>query len=212
MSLIAEEATTLYGSREAGLTQQPNGNPLSAIHGKRELERSQSTSDLKSAAASAEQHGAALEADSDSSPTPKRPRQQVRRRSTLSWLNESGAVRRTRLLELVTKRIPSSFFSIHAPSPDNDSDGDQRPDSEDTPSCLYVSETVHQSMNPDFKFVDPVNLQGTRLGVLERFVLRVWTRSSAGDSADEQFGLLLELDVNLMGLQWIGQSVCVPSI
>jgi hypothetical protein len=169
-------------------------SPLRYSGPKQELERSQSAVDLKSVA-----NDTGKQAESNGSP--KRPTPRLRRRSTLSWLNESGSARQVRLLDVVTKRIPASFFSIHPPY-----QGDELGESRKDQTGLYISETVRQSMNPDFKFVDPARLHGSRLGSLESFLLRVWTQSSENRERDGYF-LLLEMEVNLPALTWIGQSV-----
>lgn len=114
-------------------------------------------------------------------------RQRGRRRSTLPWTGVSSLVRQTRLEDIANSRMADTFFSMHC-------DGVAEP--------VYVSEVVGKAMNPTFRAFD-LGLCGPAVSRQDHVVLRFWAKTAKmGD-----YFLLLEMQVWLRGLQYIGRTL-----
>ena len=149
------------------------------------MHHSRSTTDL-TRVQSAEIQEATTQNDADNSKN-RRERQRVRRRSTLPWTGVSPLVRQTRLEDIVDSRMADTFFSMHC-------DGIDEP--------VYISEVVEKAMNPTFKSFD-LNMCGPPVSRRDNVTLRFWAKTA---KVDEWF-LLLEMQVWLRGLQYIGKTL-----
>ena len=69
---------------------------------------------------------------------------------------------------------------------------------------IYVSETVEKTMNPTFRHVD-LSACGPGITRLESVTVRVWVKSAKTASTWKS---LLELELDLRSLQFLGKSVC----
>ena len=155
------------------------------------LGHSQSFADLKSSAI--EQEG--LEGSANGNAANGSPqkgkgkrRQTLRRRSTLSWSHETPENRQRLLQEAVIGRRLDSFFTLQLA-------GNNEP--------LYISEVKHKSMNADFQHFDLSTLKG--FSRLDHVTVKVWVAKNSG-----QFVQLLEADINLPSLVWLGKNVSEP--
>ncbi|OAP62581.1 hypothetical protein AYL99_01808 [Fonsecaea erecta] len=111
----------------------------------------------------------------------------LRRRSTLHWATTSPRVRQSRLEDMVVKRLADTWVSVHCA-------GISEP--------VYISEVVEKSMNPSFAFFDLEN-SGPEISRSDECTIRVWARPSK----TEDYSLLVELDLNLRSLQFIGRNL-----
>ena len=120
--------------------------------------------------------------------TPQRPPgASMRRRSTLNWFNESPKQRQIKLEQATDQRMADTWFSIHCP-------GKEEP--------VYISEQVPKSMNPSFRFFD-LNTYGPLVTRQDELIIKFWAKT---ENAQEYIHLI-ELDVHLGSLQFIGKSV-----
>jgi hypothetical protein len=154
----------------------------------RPLEHSLSSTDLRPIQESTPNHGASKTlATGVTTKTPTRPgSKKLRRRSTVEWANASPFARQKRLEDVTNARIVDSFVSLHVPA-------EQSP--------FYVSEMIPRSMNPSFTTLDP-SLLGPSIMRCDSVIVKVWARHESQD-----FQLLLELDINLRYLQYIGKTI-----
>ncbi|KAL2413544.1 hypothetical protein ABEF95_003022 [Exophiala dermatitidis] len=111
----------------------------------------------------------------------------LRRSSTLHWGSASPQARQSKLEDIVVSRLADSWISVHCPG---------------IPEPVYISEEIERSMNPSFAFFD---LDGSGPQVLrsDECTIRVWARRAK----TEGYCLLVELDVNLRSLQFIGRRL-----
>ncbi|KAI9823630.1 MAG: hypothetical protein M1832_002411 [Thelocarpon impressellum] len=122
--------------------------------------------------------------------SPKRPRPspgKLRRRSTLNWTGASPDARQKRLEEVIGERMADTWFSLHA--------GDDK-------DPIYVSEVAPQAMNPNFQYFD-LNSYGPLVSRLDEITVRFWAKNAS----HKEYMLLIELDLNLRSLQFIGKSL-----
>ncbi|EXJ56158.1 hypothetical protein A1O7_09089 [Cladophialophora yegresii CBS 114405] len=111
----------------------------------------------------------------------------MRRRSTLHWATTSPRVRQSKLEDIVVKRLADTWVSIHCA-------GISEP--------VYISEVIEKSMNPSFAFFD-LDDSGVRISRTDDCTVRVWARPSK----TENYCLLVELELNLRSLQFVGRSL-----
>lgn len=111
----------------------------------------------------------------------------LRRRSTLHWSTTSPRARQSQLEDMVVNRLADTWVSIHCP-------GVLEP--------IYVSEVIERSMNPSFAFFDLDN-SGPQISRSDACTIRLWARASK----TEDYCLLVELDLNLRSLQFIGRNL-----
>jgi UV radiation resistance-associated gene protein len=116
---------------------------------------------------------------------PTAPR--LRRRSTLHWASASPRVRQSKLEDIVVNRLADTFVSIHCL-------GISEP--------VYVSEIIGRSMNPSFAFFD-LDHCGPEISRSDQCTVKIWARPSK----TEDYCLLVELELNLRSLQFIGRSL-----
>ncbi|ETI21702.1 hypothetical protein G647_08049 [Cladophialophora carrionii CBS 160.54] len=111
----------------------------------------------------------------------------MRRRSTLHWATTSPRVRQSKLEDIVVDRLADTWISIHCA-------GISEP--------VYISEVIEKSMNPSFAFFDLDNT-GAQISRSDECAVRVWARPSKTES----YCLLVELELNLRSLQFVGRSL-----
>ncbi|KAL7274443.1 hypothetical protein RUND412_002656 [Rhizina undulata] len=102
---------------------------------------------------------------------------------------ESPRLREKRLGEVFTARMVDTFFSLHRAG----SAVDEKP--------IYVSEVIAKSMNPTFQYFD-LTLCGPAISRLDAVMVKVWIRSR-----EEIFRLLVEMDIQLKSLQFLGKNL-----
>ena len=156
------------------------------------LEHSRSSNDLKSFPLKVNGVSQTEHSESDV-PVKRRPSaSKLRRRSTLNWTNAPPRVRQTRLEDVARDRMADTWFSIHCSN---------------TPEPIYVSEVIAKAMNPSFRFFD-LNIYGPSVTRLEELTVKYWAKT-------ENIGtyiLLVDLQVCLRSLHFIGKTVCRTSL
>jgi UV radiation resistance-associated gene protein len=116
-------------------------------------------------------------------------RQTLRRRSTLTWHNESPEVRQKALHDVVSERRLDTFFSLHKEG----AGFKEQP--------FYISEVKEKFMNPDFQSFDLSSF--THCCRDDVVVVRVWAKTEFVQS----FTLLVEAEIHLASLIRIGKTV-----
>lgn len=96
-------------------------------------------------------------------------------------------MRQQKLENITSERMADTWFSLHCK-------GFTEP--------VYVSEVVEKSMNPSFRFFD-LNTYGPLVTRKDELMIKYWTRTERTD----RFMLLVELQVNLRSLHFIGKSL-----
>lgn len=125
---------------------------------------------------------------SNGASTPTRPTaKKLRRRSTFDWANASPRVRQQRLEDVIAERMADVFFSLHV-------NGQKEP--------VYVSEVVEQTMNPNFRSFD-LTSSGPLITRKDEMIVKVWAKNEKMD----EYQYLIELEVNLRRLQFIGKKL-----
>ena len=149
------------------------------------LEHSRSSSDLRSPLKTND----LAEADHLNNGAPARPKPPIkpRRRSTLNWTNAAPRVRQTKLENVARERMADTWFSLHC-------SGMKEP--------VYVSEVIEKAMNPSFRFFD-LNVYGPAVTRLDELTVKYWAKTENMD----QYVLLVEFQLCLRSLQFIGKSV-----
>ncbi|KAI9928130.1 hypothetical protein MW887_002163 [Aspergillus wentii] len=143
----------------------------------RALHSSRSFTSLKSA-----------ETDESRSRTEKRPVvRPPRRRSTLPWSDPNPQTRQIKLEDITKSRMADTWFSIHC-------------DGIDSP--IYISEVVENATNPSFRSFD-LNACGPLVSRLDHVTLKLWAKTTAM----EEYALLVELQLHLQSLQFLGKSL-----
>jgi UV radiation resistance-associated gene protein len=67
---------------------------------------------------------------------------------------------------------------------------------------IYISETVDRTMNPTWRHVD-ISDCGPGVTRLDELIVKVWVRGARM----EKWRLLLEVEVDLNGMHFLGKSV-----
>ncbi|EXJ78889.1 hypothetical protein A1O1_09291 [Capronia coronata CBS 617.96] len=111
----------------------------------------------------------------------------LRRSSTLHWASASPRARQSKLEDILVSRLADSWVSVHCPG---------------VPEPVYITEVIESSMNPSFAFFD-LDSSGIHVSRSDECTIRVWARSAN----TEEYCLLVELDLNLRSLQFIGRSL-----
>jgi hypothetical protein len=96
-------------------------------------------------------------------------------------------MRQSKLEDMVVNRLADTWISVHCA-------GISEP--------VYISEVIERSMNPSFAFFDLDN-SGPRISRSDECTVRVWARPSN----TENYCLLVELELNLRSLQFVGRSL-----
>ncbi|KAL8712107.1 MAG: hypothetical protein Q9220_003541 [cf. Caloplaca sp. 1 TL-2023] len=151
------------------------------------LEHSRSSSDLRSSPARKTGPDDVKENHrSDDSLSLDRPNGRVRRRSTLNWANEPPQIRQQKLEDVAGSNLADTWFSLHC-------EGFSEP--------VYVSEVVERSMNLNFRFFD-LNTYGPWVTRKDNLTVNLWARAAS----TSQYALILELQLNMRSLQFIGKT------
>ena len=111
----------------------------------------------------------------------------MRRRSTLHWSTISPRMRQSKLEDIVVNRLADTWVSAHCAG---------------VLDPVYISEVVERSMNPSFAFFDLDN-SGPQISRSDECTVRVWARPSK----TENYTLLVELELNLRSLQFVGRNL-----
>lgn len=149
------------------------------------LEHSRSSSDLRSPP-KVKDLAEAEDLSSDIRARPKPPIK-LRRKSTLNWANAPPGARQTKLEDVARERMADTWFSLHCSGMDEP---------------VYVSEIIEKAMNPSFRFFD-LNVYGPAVTRLDELIVKYWVKTENM----EQYILLVELQLCLRSLQFIGKSL-----
>ena len=84
-------------------------------------------------------------------------------------------------------RMADSWFSLHCNGMD---------------SPVYISEAVENATNPSFRSFD-LNMCGPLVSRLDELTLKLWAKPTAVD----EYVLLVELQLHLQSLQFLGKSL-----
>ncbi|KAF2718878.1 hypothetical protein K431DRAFT_273754 [Polychaeton citri CBS 116435] len=129
-----------------------------------------------------------VSADVNMKRTPERPSiGRMRRRSTLEWVNATPQKRQERLEKVTSERMVDCFYSLHV---------------ENVEGPIYISEIVHQTMNPNFKHID-FSCIGPALARLDSVLVRFWVTGQRLGGWRQ----LLELSLHFQSLQFLGRSL-----
>ncbi|KAF9893239.1 hypothetical protein FE257_011663 [Aspergillus nanangensis] len=145
----------------------------------RSLQQSRSFNNLKSSFASDESH-------SRREPPPL-PRPPKNRRNTLPWSDPNPRRRQVKLEDIMRSRMADTWFSIHCEGAD---------------APVYISEVANNATNPGFRSFD-LNICGPLVSRAGRLTLKLWAKNSAM----EDYLLLVELQLYLQSLQFLGKSL-----
>ena len=121
----------------------------------------------------------------------KREKENLRRTNTLPWSDPNPRVRQTKLEDITKSRMADTWFSIHV-------DGVSAP--------AYVSEVVESATNADFRAFD-LNMCGPEVSRSDYFTVKLWARPSAAAGNDDGYVLLVEWELSLQSLQFLGKSL-----
>ena len=69
---------------------------------------------------------------------------------------------------------------------------------------IYLSEVIEKAMNPSFRFFD-LNVYGPAVTRLDELTIKYWAKTENM----QDYILLVELQLFLRALQFIGKSVCL---
>lgn len=150
------------------------------------LEHSRSSNDLRSPPPRIGQKKTE-DSDTDNSARVRPAAVKLRRRSTLNWSNATPGVRQKKLEDVTGGRLADTWFSLHC---------------SDIPEPIYVSEVVEKAMNPSFRFFD-LNAYGPFVTRRDKLTIKYWAKTEKMD----EYILLIELQLYLRSLQFIGKSV-----
>lgn len=151
---------------------------ISAQEAHRSLHPSRSFTDLKSQETDANRQ-------KDKGAAVVAPR---RRRSTLPWNDPNPRTRQIKLEDITNSRMAGSWFSIHC---------------ESCESPVYISEVVENATNPSFRSFD-LDMCGPLVSRLDRLTLKLWMKPT---TAGAEYVLLVELQLHLQSLQFLGKSL-----
>lgn len=115
------------------------------------------------------------------------PLRQPQRRNTLPWSDPNPRTRQVKLEDIMRSRMADTWFSIHC-------DKVEKP--------AYVSEVVKDATNPSFRSFD-LNMCGPLVSRSDSFSLKLWAKTVAM----EEYVLLVELQLHLQSLQFLGKSL-----
>ncbi|CAL8574165.1 hypothetical protein XPA_000135 [Xanthoria parietina] len=155
----------------------------------RKLEHSRSSNDLRTPPKSRKILNSSNANDRLSTDAGKvRPvKGKIRRRSTLDWTSAPPQVRQKKLEDAASSRLADTWFSLHC---------------QGTNEPVYVSEMVEKAMNFDFRFFD-LNIYGPCITRRDQLTIKFWARTGS----QQEYKLVLELEVHFRSLQYIGKSL-----
>lgn len=163
-------------------TLQSPSKIVSAREAHRSLHPSRSFTDLKSQETDGTRQKDKGTAAAGSIVAPRR------RRSTLPWNDPNPRTRQIKLDDITRSRMADSWFSIHC---------------EGCESPVYISEVVENATNPSFRAFD-LNMCGPLVSRLDQLTLKLWMKPT---TAGAEYVLLVELQVHLQSLQFLGKSL-----
>ena len=111
----------------------------------------------------------------------------LRRRSLLPWNDPNPRTRQVRLEDITKNRMADTWVSLHC-------DGITEP--------VYISEVVSKATNPTFQSFD-LNFCGPRVSRRDTLTLKLWAKTEAM----AEYVLLVELQLHLSSLQFIGKTI-----
>ncbi|KAJ5939045.1 UV radiation resistance protein/autophagy-related protein 14 [Penicillium verhagenii] len=117
-------------------------------------------------------------------PTTKR---EPRRRSLLPWNDPNPRTRQVSLEDITKSRMADTWVSMHC-------DGIDEP--------IYVSEVVNKATNPSFRSFD-LNFCGPGVSRRDTLTLKLWAKTEKM----AEYLLLVELQLNLRSLQFLGKTI-----
>ncbi len=115
------------------------------------------------------------------------PNGKLRRRSTLNWTDALLMTRQKRLEDVIAARMADTWFSLH------------RAENSDP---FYISEVVEKAMNLSFRFFD-LHTYGPCVTRSDKLTIKCWAKTEHMDD----YKLLIEMQLNLGSLQFIGKTV-----
>ncbi|KAK2767039.1 hypothetical protein FQN54_006357 [Arachnomyces sp. PD_36] len=182
--------STPNNSRAPGKTIDDNDVPNSlqspekilAQNAASSVQHSRSFTDLKFAQSPGQRKYAVENQRADKADTKR-----MRRRSTLPWAGANPAIRQSKLEDITANNMADTWFSIHCP-------GIEYP--------VYISEVVDKAMNPNFQFFD-LNSCGPTVSRLDQLTVKLWAKTATMP----EFVPLVELELNLRSLQYIGKTL-----
>jgi hypothetical protein len=105
----------------------------------------------------------------------------------LHWTGAAPQQRQQKLEEVAASRLADTWFSIHC---------------KNVFEPVYISEIMDKSMNPSFRFFD-LNALGPHVGRLSEMRLRLWAKNSKM----EEYTMLIDIELSLSSLQFIGKDL-----
>ncbi|KAL8908162.1 MAG: hypothetical protein Q9207_000985 [Kuettlingeria erythrocarpa] len=155
----------------------------------KKLEHSRSSNDLRTPPPGREAHDGSQKGSGTGNGLKVRPPLpgKVRRRSTLNWTNATPEVRQKKLEDVARLKLADTWFSLHC---------------EGVADPVYVSEVVEKTMNPNFRFFD-LSTYGPWITRRDALTIKFWARTEAS----QDYGLVVELQMHLRSLQFIGKSL-----
>lgn len=111
----------------------------------------------------------------------------LRRRSTLNWTNALPNARQKRLEDVTARKMADTWFSLHCA---------------ESSEPFYISEVVEKAMNLSFRFFD-LHTYGPSVNRSDKLIIRYWAKTENV----EDYTLLIEMQLHLGSLQFIGKTV-----
>ncbi|KAJ9407268.1 hypothetical protein DTO045G8_5117 [Paecilomyces variotii] len=118
---------------------------------------------------------------------PRHESRRSRRRSTLPWSGDNAEVRQIKLGDIMQSRMADTWFSIHC---------------DNVEGPVYISEVIEKATNPSFQSFD-LNTCGPLVSRLDEMTLKLWAKTAAM----REYTLLVELQLSLRSLQFVGKSL-----
>lgn len=103
--------------------------------------------------------------------------------------SQRQVLRQKALEDIMAERLADTWFSIHCK------------DVQEPP--IYVSESISRSMNPNYAFFD-LNVYGPAIRRLGIFTIKFWAQMAVIEGVQ----LVIEMDVQMSSLRFVGKSVC----
>lgn len=105
----------------------------------------------------------------------------------LPWNDPNPHTRQVNLEDITKSRMADSWFSVHCK-------GVEEP--------VYASEVIGNATNPSFRSFD-LNMCGPLVSRLDQLTLKLWAKPTA----EAEYVLLVELQLHLQSLQFLGKSL-----
>lgn len=105
----------------------------------------------------------------------------------MPWNDPNPHTRQVNLEDITKSRMADSWFSVHC-------EGVENP--------VYVSEVIENATNPSFRSFD-LHMCGSLILRLDQLTLKLWAKPTA----EAEYVLLVELQLHLRSLQFLGKSL-----